>query len=249
MHNIDFKLKKVNNSSIATFIPKIIKNDIFNDINKPHDKTELSPENAKAFFLTGQTYSILDKIHLAFMKQYEALAFNNKSFYNLINCVKRYSQNDYYEINRLLRGEAEILHPNSKSAKIQEKMEEYNRITISHIDELFEHSRINRNITVYRGVTKEAIQNITESIKATGIFQDAGYVSTSYKKDNARLFGDWMLEIDVQKESKAIDVASISNFPVLKEGESELILPRNSKFEITDFDKNRKTIKLKLVKG
>lgn len=132
-----------------------------------------------------------------------------------------------------------------KERKINKNVDEIKKI-VESVDKVFEHSKIPETVTVYRGVPKKIADKIIHSDR---IFEDEGFVSTSYLKEKAELFGgSHILEIEVPAGSKAIDMKTALPHARWEDWEEELLLPRNSRFEIVKIDEENKVIKLKLLK-
>lgn len=116
---------------------------------------------------------------------------------------------------------------------------------IKGVDKVFENSRIPESTTVYRGVSEDIAQRVVDSGEA---FKDKGFISTSYYKNRAKLFGgSHILEIEVPKESKAIDMKTALPHAGWKDWEDELLIPRDSKFEVISYDQQNKIVKLRLA--
>lgn len=132
-----------------------------------------------------------------------------------------------------------------KERKINKNVDEIKKI-VESVDKVFKHSKIPETVTVYRGVPKKIADKIIHSDR---IFEDEGFVSTSYLKEKAELFGgSHILEIEVPAGSKAIDMKTALPHARWEDWEEELLLPRNSRFEIVKIDEENKVIKLKLLK-
>ena len=92
------------------------------------------------------------------------------------------------------------------------------------MDSAIAKSSIKEPVTVYRGFGGSAFRGAKEG----DTVQDKGFVSTSFQQKIASKFADGgMMKLSVPKGAKGAMVDALFNG-----GESELVLPRNSKFKI-----------------
>jgi len=118
--------------------------------------------------------------------------------------VEDYIRNEYIAINKYLRTD-ELSAGYSKT-----ELDSY----LSHIDSAIAKSTVKKDITVYRGMFD--YPNL----------EDVGYMSTSIDKDIADGFGQYLLKINVPKDSKVLDIDDLFG-----KDEREFLLPRGSKFK------------------
>lgn len=130
--------------------------------------------------------------------------------------LRGYAGTDYEEINGFLR-----------KGKLKRYSVDNN---INHIDKgINEAPRVPENITVFRYAGKKFLKSLVPGT----VFEDKGYVSTSI--DRSRTDGQG-IQIRVPKGSKAMYMPGIhkksGGVNPLFQLEQELLLPRNSKFNV-----------------
>lgn len=157
-----------------------------------------------------------------------------------IASLGRYSVSGYRDLNHSLRHSD--YQPDDPGAVAQMK---------SGLDSAFAKAPAStRDMELYRGISKKAAARL-EQAGVGARFTDKGYVSTSRNVNEAELFsipGGAQVHIYVPKGTKMIDMESYSNQP----DEREMLLPRNSAFEITGTETNAsgdRVINVKLVKA
>ncbi|MEI8378110.1 MAG: ADP-ribosyltransferase [bacterium] len=161
-----------------------------------------------------------------------------------IGNLKDFHLPSYLKDNEKLNEISEdIFKKRIRNKKIKEFITQSNEI-IKELDRIFENSVLPENVTVYRGVSQNTANKVLTS---GGIYKDKGFVSTSYKRAEADTFGSHILEIEVPKGSKAIDMKTALPHTRWEDWEEELLLPRNSRFELKEFDEKNSIIRLKLL--
>ena len=146
-----------------------------------------------------------------------------------------YSENKYKIINKELR-----------SGELTNATKEY----VADIDKSFEISVIKKDTTLYRGVKADV--DISK-LKPGSSFQDSAYLSTSPNKNIASSFAKSfegngaLFEIETNIGQSAVDLTSIKT-GIIK-GEQEILLPRDTKFKVTEILERDglKVIKMKVV--
>lgn len=135
----------------------------------------------------------------------------------------------YKRINRFLRGDEGVT-----ATYPREKLERH----ISNIDSLMEHFTVPENVTVFRGAASRSIARQWDSIKPGDEFMDKGYVSTSVKRS---IMDEFSTAEAADYKAGAVRVNMTIRVPAGSHalastlvGESELTLPRGSKFRVLD---------------
>lgn len=262
------KVLQPKNSSVIISNP-------FEVLGKPLN--EIPSECLRANFLKTTGKSILGSIRSYFGAIYNELAktkdfepirrFKSDYYFKSVNEVLRQGEEPFlnnftkhfyvgdlgqYNLRECLKeGETlgsvpeKTLVERLKQIKAKEALQETKEI-VSGVDTIFDHSIMPETTTVYRGIGERTTNRILSS--ENGIFEDEGFVSTSYDKNRAKLFGgSHILEIEVPKGSKAIDMKTALPHADWEDWEDELLLPRNSKFEVINYDEQNKIVKLRLV--
>jgi len=154
--------------------------------------------------------------------------------------IKAYTDHDYHKINMWLReygpGNAEDLHSTIEH-------------TIARLDSYFNHVQLDKDTTVWRGMSDYALKKLGPLATGT-VYQDKGFVSTSrdhqwaasnalYQSGSDAASVLW--EIRLPKGSRAADVSRYSN--VRKE--QEVLISRNSKFKIVGVTQTPKGTRIK----
>lgn len=110
-------------------------------------------------------------------------------------------------------------------------------VNMAHLDKIIGRSRLEQDTTLYRGISKEAVAQLFPSgVRVGDVIHDKGFSSTSTKFDSALTFslkrgeGGAIIKIAAKRGKKGI---ANSVDPALVRLESEVILPRGSKFKIT----------------
>jgi 8-oxo-dGTP pyrophosphatase MutT (NUDIX family) len=160
--------------------------------------------------------------------------------------VQYYTDEGYLTINNWLReGEA----PPAVLA-------EENRSTIRHLDSLLGSASLDKDTTVYRGISKAGAKRFDEAL-ANGdtTFVDRGFLSTTRDEHYAEVFAasikhsNAVVDIVLPKGSHALDVATWSSSP----DEQETLVQRGSVFKIEsktfDNDTNAPIYHVRLVPG
>lgn len=238
---------------------------------------EIPSECLRANFLKPTGKSLLESIRSNFEAIYNKLAkikdfepirrFKSDYYFKGVNEVLRHGEEsflnnftDHFYVGDLSQYNLKIclkecetldsvpektLVERLKQIKAKEALQETKEI-VSGVDTIFDHSIMSETTTVYRGIGERTTHRILSS--ENGIFEDKGFISTSYYKNRAKLFGgSHILEIEVPKGSKAIDMKTALPHAEWKDWEDELLLPRNSRFEVVNYDEQNKIVKLRLV--
>lgn len=147
---------------------------------------------------------------------------NNGKNPEMVSAIKYYTGEGYREINHALRNDNEL------SNEAQEHME--------WLDAILDDDRavLSKGI-VYRGYNSESLLNDDDIVGS--IISSPAFVSASQNKVNAKVFINTakypvMAEIQIPEGSKGYAIpSSMTTYNV---GEDEILLPRDSEFEITD---------------
>ena len=137
--------------------------------------------------------------------------------------IIKYAGSGYSTINNgLRRNDGDI-------EKVQQKK------AVAALDKAMQRGAVPEDTVVYRGVKTQAM---VSKLKVGDEFQDHGFVSTSLHKKVGEKFGkEAVIEITVPKGAKAIAFDSV--FTGGHMGEHELLLPRGSKFKVTDVSRRK----------
>ncbi len=148
--------------------------------------------------------------------------------------LKDYTGEGYIPINSSLRGKG-LNHPDNKK-------------NITNLDSAIKKSRFDKSVSylLYRGIGKNRKDEISSQIgtnlddkTAVGrVYTDSGYVSTSLQTSTANRFGNHLLTIKTKPGANGIDLAGGSSNAL----EKEVLLPRGSKFRITDTEPYYSTV-------
>ena len=134
--------------------------------------------------------------------------------------LRAYTGDDFFDINHDLRA-GQALPGNL--GKISRNM-----------DSALERTSIPEDIVVYRGQKSAGMmeQSVDDPQQAVGhVYEDKGYVSTGLEAGTGTA-SNFRFELEIPKGSQGALVSPFSQHAA----EYELILPRNSKFEITYVD-------------
>ncbi len=110
--------------------------------------------------------------------------------------------------------------------------------------------KTDKNITLYRALQDKLTPSQVEALSTIGkVFKDSSFVSTTKELGIAKRFSRYnpILEIEVPKGSKYIDLDMLFNIDRKHWNEQEFLLPRNSMFMVTGFDEKSNIIKVKLI--
>lgn len=156
-------------------------------------------------------------------------AGEKKAFYD-------YSYQGDEAINKKLRFGQDLNYPDLHGAQLPERRD----ANIVRLDAVMARSSVPTNIQVHRGFSSpELIARMSAGMPLDGaVFKDQGFVSTAVSSSSA--FGqDIKAHINVPKGSKGTYMAQMAKKSF--EGETELLLPRNSHFRITGYKLKPKT--------
>jgi hypothetical protein len=152
-----------------------------------------------------------------------------------------YQSAGHDRINAELRG----------SAKIRDQYT-FDR-TVGNIDGIMKRSKLNRDVTVYRGVLRETDHAQAEiaRMKPGAIIRDRGYVSTTINPAVAKRFGsdDVHIRIRVPKGTHAIYMPKARPLSMVSRGkhnEYELLLARNLNYRVVSRRKHGNQIRITL---
>lgn len=124
-----------------------------------------------------------------------------------------------YDINYVLRNEDAIPTENDKRA-------------INQLTKTINKSELNKDIEVYRYISNE---NVFYGLKEGDIYEDKGFMSTTYNNDTDREnnFQDYKIKaiIKAKKGDSALDVSNIYDKQT-DNPESEIIFNKNTKLEL-----------------
>jgi hypothetical protein len=164
--------------------------------------------------------------------------------------------NDYDEFGPKMRGALkyytgegfrDINHPLRHGLELSEKAED----AMDRLDGLLEEEWLTKGV-VYRGYNSEKFLLDNDEDLIGSRFTDPAFVSTSHNKANAQVFINAakhpvMAEIHIPDGAHGFDIPS--KFTEYDVGESEVLLPRDSEFEVTSREIRDGTtwVKLRLV--
>lgn len=122
--------------------------------------------------------------------------------------------------------------------------------TVDLIDSAIEKSHVNKNTRLYRGVNFQEKQNLLNTPIGEDITKD-DYTSASVSEDVAKTFTDYrspmVMAIDVPVGSRAMPMSEMyKNTPDLAY-EKEVLLPRGSKYRLTEIDRKAGIAYVELV--
>jgi SPP1 gp7 family putative phage head morphogenesis protein len=129
--------------------------------------------------------------------------------------LDNYTGGGYSQINKYLRGKLD-----NPPQWVLEAVDELNKMTSLPLPE---------NMTLYRGTKNDRVFNSIKKglTKAGSYYDDAGYMSTSVKREQA-FGGNIFLEIKVGKNAKGAYINGRGNHP----SEDEVLLPAGTKLKI-----------------
>lgn len=138
----------------------------------------------------------------------------------------------------------------TKNLGVEFSEKEVNLI-IKNLDSAIEKAALAENTLLFRGIrdARTIFGNNLQNLKPGFVFEESGYTSTSSKRSiaaskfsNALNRGDKPLvfEIEAKSGSNAFAIDKIEAI-----GESEVVLPRNSKFEVVSVKGNKVRLRLK----
>ncbi len=126
--------------------------------------------------------------------------------------------------------------------------------TIETIDNLFDSPKklwkAEKPIILYRALQDKLNPSQAEALTTVGkVFKDSSFVSTTKELSTAKRFlnNNPILQIDVPKGSRYIDMDMLFNIDRTHWREQEFLLPRNSMFVVTGFDEAQRIVKVKLI--
>lgn len=149
----------------------------------------------------------------------------------------------------------ESIHRYLREGKVyNEQTEKELKKQIDVIDSLFnDYKKVwktDKTITLYRALQDKFTPSQVEALSTIGkVFKDSSFISTTKELDTAKRFSRYnpILEIEVPKGSKYIDLDMLFNIDRKHWNEQEFLLPRNSMFMVTGFDEKSNIIKVKLI--
>lgn len=131
-----------------------------------------------------------------------------------------------YDVNYVLRNEEAIPTENDKRA-------------IESLDNAINKATLNKDIEVYRYISNE---NVFYGLKENDVYQDKGFVSTTYNNntDRENNFQDYKIKavISAKKGDSALDVSNIYDKKT-ESPESEIIFNRNTKLKLKKIENVR----------
>lgn len=102
------------------------------------------------------------------------------------------------------------------------------------MDNLVKNSKLSENLTVYRGSDGLFLDGCKLSNLKPGVqFNDQAFLSTSVLESNISKNSNYFLELDIPKGTNAAYIESITGVSLYHQ--QELLLGRNTKFEITSY--------------
>lgn len=138
--------------------------------------------------------------------------------------VSDYCGDEYYDLNAYLR------HIGDWKSLNSDYMDKF----VKNLDSAIDKFELTDNITVFRGVDKNAISNLDLKRLVGEIYEDKGYMSTSPIRPNIVEDRPVLFEIQVPLgKGKGAYVNSLSGF---KDEEYEFLLKRGTKCEVTSVD-------------
>ena len=197
------------------------------DLEDPSDFKIMSPQMATRRF--AKRTEALERKHKYAVSRYTG------SWFSTANTALRKSRDD-------IRG-------------LVDDLTESDLGTLASLDDAFEKiGPLGQNVRVHRGtnfISNEFGQQIDSALinqnpesLVGSVIQDYGYTSTSVGGDPA-FMGQWILELDVPADVKAIYARPLSGF----KKENELILERGLNFVVTDVQMTGGPNKQKLIKA
>jgi hypothetical protein len=121
--------------------------------------------------------------------------------------------------------------------------------SIGQIDSAIAKSKVNEDLTLYRGVDERyAAELQRRAITIGDSLVDAGFLSTSKSESIARRFlgfegGGLLFKIRIPEGRKALPVGPYSKYP----NEEEFLLPRETELRIVGYDAENDVLELEVV--
>jgi hypothetical protein len=152
-----------------------------------------------------------------------------------------YQGMDYYEINRLLRGQDDDMSPDEKKEAVD---------VINSLDDLFDKApKIEKDVVLYRGIHSQYSDFLMRSYEVGDAFIDDAYISTSLNKELAQEWADTvdadfeptdgmktppklLLEIVVPAGTRGVYVPGYLGGSADYDEEYEILLDRGTKFVV-----------------
>lgn len=151
------------------------------------------------------------------------------------DAITQYSNNEYYDINKLLRNPKELVEDKAYTKKL-----------IRHLSNALKKYKTSKPIITYRGIDKEVIDKMGTSFKEGNVISDSGFCSTSSLKEVANEyigFDGYLMEMLIPEGSHA---ASIDSLSVYSGQEFEVLIDRGSKFLIQKINHKKRLITVEL---
>ena len=151
------------------------------------------------------------------------------------DALKEYSGSAYGPINEALR--------------FTEDIDDHSDALIKHLDSAIGKGVTDQNLTVYRGVDESYARTLERrNLRPDDSINEAGFLSTSTRKDVARRFLGWegggmLLKIHVPAGSNALDMRPYSKSP----DEHEILLPRGAELRVIGYDPDADALELEVV--
>ena len=177
--------------------------------------THIDPDELKQH--TNQPYDFYGQLH----KKLVNLKMNEYPYNSTLLAFSDYQGSGYQEINGFLRGKGHYSYTGDIKKKIS-AMDKYlgsSKATLKH------------TLFVWRGITDSTANKLKEGT----VFEDKGYFSTSLDHNTASGFTKsthYMMRVEVPKGAKAA---------IYNTSEREVLLPRNSRFQVTHIEKKAYT--------
>ena len=151
--------------------------------------------------------------------------------------IKEYTASAYRPINGALRSGGK---PTEEAAK-----------HIAQLDAAMEGASLPEDVTVYRGMTGSAFEQLfgsADKIKANSLLEDHGFLSSSMSEGVARQFSSIdrngiLIKIQTPKGSRAINVSKYSDAP----NEREVLFSRDSVLKVVKFDRKAGVLEVKYM--
>lgn len=138
--------------------------------------------------------------------------------------VEHYASDGFLDTNKYLRGQKGYRARDDDIKK-----------NVARLDSAIEKSTVPK-CTVYRGFESSKIYDNLDNLKGA-VIDDKAFVSTSLKKDVGNFYAtgpkNMVIEISVPDGAKALDLKGLAT----NKAESEILLPRNSKFRVIESSK------------
>ena len=203
-------------------------------IEHPNEPEPTSPTNQKSDAMSFQNPA---QAEAWAKKSFSALS--GKASAEHKKAVERYAKLNYLEVNESLRGG---------------KYKDYAAPIVDKLDDLMEsdEATIPEQVKVYRGVSADIVHGLKEGM----VFQDHGFVSTSFDRSMAELHsakaaqagesGGAVVEITVPKGAAAFPIDAVLD----KSGdENELLIDRGGRYKVTGIrnEGGQKIIQMELI--